>query len=539
MARYANSEKGGITINFQLKSGDLKTKIEKSILAIISCSFSIEKLIQSAVKETISKYKKSTVQSSFRVRGRTTLIYHLPPRSKKKTNKKTYKRLSISTGLSIPEMFWVDKKAIGEYYYLNDKLDVLKTNIIKLHSSLIELESFSLTPKSFLSEIKKHIFQEEKQFDNSLPAFVPISTKQVRQIPTIITDYIDYKIKQIKDEDKNADVRNYTKIKSWIIDFEKQYGKDFKIDLLTIDDEILEDYGNWVWQQKKDKDSTEEHKVEHKVGYLSKIRSGIKWIIKKAKNEDRLPVPKNLNLELVVFKKIVEKTDDIYLNLEHLDLIRQVEFYYENKTYEEIISIKDKAVRTELKEEYLLSVCRDLMLVHKACGFRVEDFITYDTLYKENGEYYFEINKTDKTNEYVKIPLFDLDNEVIDIYKKYGNKFPTHLFNSVDYNNAIKVVCMRAGLNEIKIVHAMNPRNKAKNFKVPTPIWKMCSAKTFRKTFASRMVRIKKLPIIMVMDWTGHTSEKAFKNYIRIQNGEYYLMAREIAAGQLEKAKNN
>jgi hypothetical protein len=178
MGRYKLNE-APIKVTFQLKPGLLKTKVEKTILCIISFAY------YEYNKELFIKNKKAELLNT-KVRGRESIIQKIYEAANRGEMPKFYKRLSLSTGITIPEQFWnkMEKKAIGNYTYLNDRLSILEENIEMLYSSLIKLESFELTPKTLLGEIKKHIFKNNEP-TQPLPDFTitnPIrSSKQRRR----------------------------------------------------------------------------------------------------------------------------------------------------------------------------------------------------------------------------------------------------------------------------------------------------------------------------------------------------------------------
>lgn len=410
-----------------------------------------------------------------------------------------YNQVIITTGITIPTAFFDRENqcingSLAENY--NPKLEQFKKDVRLIYESLLK-DGKEISPAYFKDRIKKVMFH------------VPVTSPGIKPVlrntaPSNITEYVHYKINKWKESAPKSDYRNYTRFIDWVKRFEDHKTKQkldsipFKLNFETLEDYDIDEFVAWQIRQKiESKDGTSKN---YRVSYLNKIKDGFKQFVEEAR-KDRIKINPELNLKIDSLKKVSEEADDIYLNEEYLDKIRKVVFPSDSNPKLELI--------------------RDLILVHCACGFRVEDFLLYQHLTKEDGKFYFQI-RSEKTDEFIKIPVYE--KEVLSIYKKYGNKFPTEQTYVNEYNKLVKDVCLKSGLIDNITVRFLNPITR-KQDKIVKKVFTMVSAKTFRKTFASRMVRKYNAPVIVVMSFTGHRTEGAFRKYIRLQPAEYTLIA--------------
>ncbi|MDQ3051867.1 MAG: hypothetical protein M3Q95_13340, partial [Bacteroidota bacterium] len=250
MSRY-KSNQVPITVTFHLKPGILKTKIDRSIICIVSFSFlsskrkSFKELEKELSEKGLLKKDEKNIARRINEAGNAQKIQR---------DSKSYSRISLSTGISIPNQFWIrdEKKAIGRYEQINSQLTILKDNIEKLYASLIKLESFKLTPKSFQAEIKKHIFKNNNP-TNPLPDFTitsPAGGSEV--VPEKFTEYLIWKIEDHKrlGQRERATITGYGKFRNHVLKFEKDVLGEKKLMLNEINDILLKKAVEWFLLQK-------------------------------------------------------------------------------------------------------------------------------------------------------------------------------------------------------------------------------------------------------------------------------------------------
>lgn len=501
MGRYKSNE-APIKVTYQLKPGPLKTKVERSILCIISFSYYEynRKLFWETKKAELVGNKNRDSQYIMR------RIHEAADRGEMP---KSYKRLSLSTGITIPESFWnkKEKKAVGQYGHINDKLSILEENIELLYTSLIKIESFKLTPKSFHSEIKKHIFKHDPT--KPLPDFTITNPSGISEvIPDEFTQYLLWKIEdhQRLGQKEKATITGYNKFRNHVLKFEKDVFGGKKIILNQINDILLKRAVEWFLLQKNPRpDKFGVRNKPYSLNYFDWWKRTWKLFINEATNEDDIEFEK-LNLNKKFMNRKGETADDIYLTFSQLQKIKDIKFDNDEKE---------------------LEAYRDSFVVNCANGCRWGDHHHQDTIYQDDsGKWYFIIPRTEKNKSInVKIPVYD--SNVIEIFKKYGNKFPKINIEQT-YNDKIKIIALRAGLTALHKATTINAKTRKLDHKEPIPIWKICSSKVARKTAISNWIREYQVPLPIAMSWSNHKSEASFRVYVKLTAEEYFELASKL-----------
>ena len=196
----------------------------------------------------------------------------------------------------------------------------------------------------------------------------------------------------------------------------------------------------------------------------------------------------------------------IYLNEEELKKLYTLEFTPEFRAANKI-DIKSSIEQT-----------RDLFIIGANTGLRISDLhilnesqwdITSKTL----------IVNTQKTQKRIEIPLTKV---VIEIYKKYSGKFPRPVDKS-KFNRQIQKCAKLAGITDELFIR---DTKEGKNIQVKYEKWELVSSHTARRSFATNLYK-KSKDALMVMSFTGHTTEENFRKYICIEQSEMLERARE------------
>ena len=190
------------------------------------------------------------------------------------------------------------------------------------------------------------------------------------------------------------------------------------------------------------------------------------------------------------FKAIREDVNNIYLNEEEL---------------KEIIDL-------DLSGHSNLEQVRDLFIFGCYTGMRYSDF---SQVKPEHIQGEIIRIKTQKTDEWVSIPLLPAVKNIMEKYKNRPNSLPKSCTNQT-MNRHIKEVGELAKINdsELKI------RNKGKE-RVETLFnkYELICTHTARRSFATNMFK-RGIPARVIMKITGHRTEKAFSSYIKITQDE-------------------
>jgi len=159
---------------------------------------------------------------------------------------------------------------------------------------------------------------------------------------------------------------------------------------------------------------------------------------------------------------------------------------------------------------------RDWLLISCYCGQRVSDFMRFNVsmIRREQGQkgmislIEFEQKKTGK------IMTLPLHSEVIKIIDKRG-EFPP-VISDQKYNEYIKIVCDKAGINEM--VTGSKKTETAKDSGIfrkesgTYPKHELVTSHIGRRSFASNFYG--KIPTSLLIAATGHSTEAMFLNYI-------------------------
>ena len=153
---------------------------------------------------------------------------------------------------------------------------------------------------------------------------------------------------------------------------------------------------------------------------------------------------------------------------------------------------------------------RDLFIVGCLTGMRYSD---YSTLTSENIQNDIIVKKTKKTGVTVHVPIHAYIREII---KKYNGELPTDV-SIQHFNRSIKPICKKIGLNE-KVVFT-----RTIGHEIVTQVyelWQVVSSHTARRSAATNMYNSGRMKTLQIMLITGHTTEKNFFRYIKVNREE-------------------
>lgn len=190
------------------------------------------------------------------------------------------------------------------------------------------------------------------------------------------------------------------------------------------------------------------------------------------------------------FKTVREPVNNIYLDEDELQ----------------------KIIDIDLSNQPNLENIRDLFIFGCYTGLRYSDF---SQVKPEHicGEI-IRI-KTQKTDEWVSIPLMEPVKAVMEKYSKNPNSLPKSCTNQT-MNKYIKEIGELAGINTIEL----KIRNKGKK-RVEKRFSKydLICTHTARRSFATNMFK-RGVPARVIMKITGHRTETAFSSYIKVSQDE-------------------
>jgi len=185
------------------------------------------------------------------------------------------------------------------------------------------------------------------------------------------------------------------------------------------------------------------------------------------------------------------------------------EYSYKTKKYINVISEDEffKILNLKGLPPYLENV-RKWLLIGLNIGQRISDLqkiIEQDIRYDSDGIALIDVVQV-KGEEPVTIPI--ILNPVIDILK---HKFP-YPISDQKFNDYMKEVCKRAGIDQIVKGYKMNPTTMRKEL-VEAPKYELLASHDMRRSFATYHFD-KGVSVNLIMKITGHKRESTFYEYI-------------------------
>lgn len=215
--------------------------------------------------------------------------------------------------------------------------------------------------------------------------------------------------------------------------------------------------------------------AEYSKNYQATIVSKIKVVM-----NEGMKLGYHNNMEFHKFKKPVADVDSVYLTEDELEKIWNVKLY--NSTEEK---------------------CRDLLILGCYTGARWEDFSQFTNANIVDGRFRYIQHKTGMR---VIIPLSP---KVEDVLNRNEGKAPK--LNSISFNKTIKVVCERAGINDmIEVRHSKG----AMYVHETLPKFKLISSHCCRRTLCTLLAK-KNIPINQIMQVSGHKNLSSLQKYLR------------------------
>jgi integrase len=185
-------------------------------------------------------------------------------------------------------------------------------------------------------------------------------------------------------------------------------------------------------------------------------------------------------------------------------------------TKTEIAKLED----IDLSDNLRLDKVRDLFLIGLNTGFRISDWLQVkpeNIKFTDKNNGYIEITQT-KTKTLATTPLRPIVSQIL---TKYNNQLPE--ISEQKINQYLKELCKMAGITQrVKITSTIEGGQQIEFFEK----WEQVSTHTSRRSFATNCYR-DRIPPALIMKATGHTTEKNFRKYLKLDNAEFMDMLAE------------
>lgn len=190
------------------------------------------------------------------------------------------------------------------------------------------------------------------------------------------------------------------------------------------------------------------------------------------------------------FKVLTEEVNNIYLSEEELQ----------------------KIISLDLSFNLTIQRVRDTFIIGCYTGLRFSDIAKINTEHVTNNTIRI---KTQKTDQWVTIPLLKPVRNIMLSYRLSSNGFPKVCCSDTT-NKYLKQIGQLAGLNDTVV----KVRSKGKTrVEQRLPKYQLITTHTARRSFATNLFK-KGVPSRVIMLITGHKTEKSFNAYIKINSDE-------------------
>lgn len=270
-------------------------------------------------------------------------------------------------------------------------------------------------------------------------------------------------------------IKDYKSLRKHLLEFD-----EFTNDTTTFESIDIEFYKSWT-----------NFLANHSVKRNNEVGLKNNTIGKQVKNlkaflNDRVKSKKIPPIDLKDFKVIQEETDHIYLTKNEIEAIS-------------IVETSDDSDEQKVK---------DFFVIGCLTGLRFSDVIRIKPDYIKNG--FLELRQK-KTSKKVVVPLRE---KVIDILSRYNNYSPKVKIN--DFNKIIKQLGRKAGIDETtELEHKKGNRKVVSRYKK----FELISSHTCRRSFCTNAY-LDGIDAHLIMQISGHKTEKAFKRYLKLSSYE-------------------
>ena len=158
-----------------------------------------------------------------------------------------------------------------------------------------------------------------------------------------------------------------------------------------------------------------------------------------------------------------------------------------------------------------LEICRDLFLVGCETGLRFSDFSNLQQSNISGSQLEVRPKKTRSTTS--KKLIIPISGRLGSILDKYEGKLPNWPLNGLhNFNEGVRKCHEKA---EINVNQVIEHRKRGKIQETCQPKWQLISSHTCRRTFCT-LKFLQGMPAHVIMKFSGHTTEKNFLSYLKL-----------------------
>jgi site-specific recombinase XerD len=183
-----------------------------------------------------------------------------------------------------------------------------------------------------------------------------------------------------------------------------------------------------------------------------------------------------------------------------------------------------------------LTIARDWFIIGCYTGQRVSDLLRMNSsmIKQMEGFMFIELEQV-KTKKMVQIPVH---REVSAILNRYMGNFPPKLTDNIsaaatELNRYLKVICRQAGFTQ-QTKGFLRDLKTGEYKEGMYEKWQLITTHTCRRSFATNFYGLESYPTPLLMNVTGHATEKQFLDYIGKNPIDYSIQLAKIWAKEAE-----
>lgn len=397
-------------------------------------------------------------------------------------------RTLLNTGIAIPPKYWNNRKrcvadTLPPTYGEVDALNAELMRMVHIAENLI-LHAQSTNIENIGDYVKATFRPDLENFPATpVTAILPKTRSRTPELYATIDAYIQIKQRKVCEKA----VATFKSMKEHLLAYQ-QHTKQ-KLTFKSFDYTFYESFVDFLaYDYKIPRKKVPEYGL--KTNTIGKTIKQLRIFIKDCTKRKIIPP-----LDMSDFTIPTEETDAIYL------------------THSEILKI----YKADMSNTPNLCIYRDLFVLACLTGLRLSDFTTLKPEDLRNNLLYKKQNKSDG---WVVIPL---RKEAKDLITKLFKKPLPKLSNPV-FNRYIKEIGKYAGINELI---TFSHKRKGKDLVITKPKHEWITSHTARRTFCTNEF-LAGTPVKLIMQISGHKSEKNFYSYIRISQEEAALQVQKL-----------
>lgn len=345
----------------------------------------------------------------------------------------------------------------------------------KCYPSHLSFNTYLRTFKQKVEDIVNHCF-----INSQNPTTVLVKQLYIEQNKRIVNtsisffDYCEQFIEQSKKHKCLSTIKSYRTVVNKLLQYQKYCGKPLHWDSFNL--HFYYDFLHFY--------TSVQGFYTNGFGRVIKI---LKIILNDSLDNN---IHQNTTFKHKKFKVLTEDVNNIYLSEDELQKIISLDLSF-NPTIQRV---------------------RDTFIIGCYTGLRFSDISKINSDNVSNNTIRI---KTQKTNQWVSIPLLQPVRDIMLSYRLSSNGFPKVCCSDTT-NKYLKQIGKLAGLNDMVV----KVRSKGKTrVEQRLPKYQLITTHTARRSFATNLFK-KGVPSRVIMLITGHKTEKSFNSYIKINGDE-------------------